>query len=298
MIKLFLAILALGPCGELALGAACCGGGFAAPSVIAGDDKAQATATYSLTEIAVDNVDAGGLWRVSADHQQIQTYKLEGARLLSDRWQAGFSLPMVRRSRFGESYSGLGDAAALAGYEYLPDWDYNPYRPKGIGYLQLTMPTGKSRIESDVGGLDVGGSGLWALGLGTFLLKPVGRWDVFASVEAHRSLDRSFSNAQMRATIKPGFGGSLGLGGGYSWGAWRAGGALAWFYEDPIELRGTMSVDGSCERYATGTAAISYLAGDDWAATLSYSDQTIFGDPVNTSLGRTVAAQLQRRWGR
>lgn len=283
---------------QLSWAAACCGGGFAAPSIIAGDDKAQFTTSYSFTEVAIDNVDSRGIWRKWDEHQQVQTFRIEGAHIISDRWQAGFTLPIIQRSRMDQNYSGLGDVSASLGYEYLPDWDYNPIRPKGIGYLQLTLPTGKSRAESEVGGLDSRGNGFWALGIGTLLTKAIGRYDVFGSLEVHRSFTKSVSNSQTQGTLEPGFGGNLGLGGGYNLAFFRLGGAVTWTYEDPIDIRGNTSSNGLPERYATAVASASYLASDEWAGTLSYSDQTLFGSPVNTSLGKTVALMVQRRWGR
>lgn len=278
--------------------AACCGGGFAAPSIIVGDDRAQFTSSYSYTDVIVDNVDSQGLWRQWDAHQSVQSFRLEGAHILSDRWQAGFSLPLIQRSRLGQDYSGLGDVAASVGYEYLTDWDYHPYRPKGIGYLQLTLPTGKSRAESENGGLDSRGNGFASLGAGTLLTKVISVWDVFSSLEIHRSFQKTVSNSQIQGRLEPGYGGTLGLGGGYNTKSWRFGGAMNWVYEDPIHLQSDFPMQGSVERYGTLLASASYMANDDWAGTLSYYDQTLIGNPVNTSLGRGVALQLQRRWAR
>lgn len=294
--SLWLALLAP----DAAHGAACCGGGFAAPSIIAGDDKAQVTTSVSMTEVVVDNVDSQGIWRSWGTHQKIQIFKIEGAHIFEDRWQAGFSLPVVQRSRQSENYSGLGDIALSVGYEYLPDWNYNPYRPKGIGFLQLTLPTGKSKADSTVGGLDSRGNGFWAVGAGTLLTKIFGSWDAFSSFELHRSFEKEIRNSTFSGTLKPGWGGNLGLGLGYNVADYRLGTSLTWTYEDAI--RSTTASNslqgGSLERFATAVASISYLASEEWSGTLSLSDQTLFGSPINTSLGRGVALQLQRRWGR
>jgi hypothetical protein len=278
--------------------AACCGGGFGLPSIIAGDDKAQLGSSYSFSEVSVDNVDSRGIWRKWDEHQRVQTLKIEGAHLLSDRWQAGLTLPIIRRSFSGQTYSGLGDISSSLAFEYLPDWDYNPIRPKGIGFIQITAPTGKSKSESEIGGLDSRGNGFWAIGIGTILSKSIRSFDVFLTAEGHRSFKKEFSNSQVRGTLNPGLGGSLGLGGGFNLKSWRLGTSISWAYEDPVKVRGTLNFDPSLERYATGVMALSYMPSDEWASTLTYSDQTLFGSPVNTSLARTVALQIQRRWGR
>lgn len=277
-------------------GAACCGGGFGAPSIISGDDRAQVTSSLSFSEVVVDNVNSSGIWQKSDEHQKVESLKIEAAHIFSDRWQAGFSVPVMKRSKLGESYSGLGDVSTSVGYEYLTDWDYNSPWPKGIGYLQLTLPTGKSKTESEIGGLDSRGNGLWALGAGTVLTKILKRWDLISSFEIHRSFEKSFENSQLKGTLSPGYGGSLGLGAGYNTTNWRFGNLLAWNYEDAVDIRGDNNIRGSLERYATWTAMISYMAQNEWSGTVSYSDQTLFGAPVNTSLSRTVALVIQKRW--
>ncbi|MBL7670865.1 MAG: hypothetical protein JNM39_10300 [Bdellovibrionaceae bacterium] len=287
---------------EIALGAACCGGGggsASGPSLIADDNMALFASSYSMTEVVVDNVDSKGIWRVSSEHQQIKSLKLELSHVFWDRWQAGLALPFFSRSQYGQSYSGLGDIAGMVGYEILPDWNYNFYRPKILGYLQLTLPTGKSKMESEIGGLDSRGNGLWALGAGTLITKTWSRWDVFSSLELHRAFEKQVNNSQISGTLKPGFGGNFGVGVGYNLQSFRLGSSLTWTHEDPAVFENSFGVSpGTQERYATGALSASYIPNDDWTGTLSYSDQTLFGDPLNTSLGRALAIQLQHHWQR
>ncbi len=68
------------------------GGGFAAPAIIAGDDRAQLTTSLTATEIAVDSVDSFGVWRRSPTHQKIQTFKIDGAHIFWDRYQGSVPL--------------------------------------------------------------------------------------------------------------------------------------------------------------------------------------------------------------
>ena len=281
------------------MSAACCGGGFAAPSIIVGDDKGQLSTSYSATEVGVDNADSHGVWRQWDEHQKVQTLRIEGAHIFKDVWQAGFAIPVVERTRQAQSYSGLGDIVGSLGYEYLTDWTYNPYRPKGVGFLQLTVPTGKARAESEVGGLDSRGNGFWALGIGTLLTKALGSYDVFTSFEFHKSFEKNVNNSTLNGKLVPGFGGSLGVGLGYNFKDYRIGSSLNWAYEDPVDIETNQGrIAGGVERYATAVASLSYLVDPEWSGDLSYSDQTLFGNPMNTSLGRGVAVQVQRRWGR
>jgi hypothetical protein len=283
---------------DLVFAAACCGGGFSAPSIIVGDNKAQLSTTYSFTSVLIDNVDTRGIWRKSSEHQAVQTFRIEAAHIFWDRWQTGVALPLMQRAKMGQSYFGLGDASVSLGYEFLTDWDYNPIRPKGLVYFQITTPTGKSKAESENGGLDSRGNGVWALGLGALLSKTVDAWDFFTSLEAHRGFSKSVNNSQWQGKLIPGFGGNFSFGAGYNLKSWRFGTALSWTYESPVRITGTLNSEGAIERYAAASLSTTYLASDAYSGTLSYSDQTLFGSPVNTSLGRSVALQIQRKWVR
>lgn len=283
--------------------AACCGSGFASPSLIAGDDKAQLTSSFGQTQVVVDNVDSSGVWRQSKAQQKIQTMKLEGAHIFSDLWQAGFSLPVIQRTHHNETHSGLGDVALTLGYEYLSDWNYNSLRPKGIGFLQLILPTGKSKMDSNRGGLDSRGNGFLAIGIGTLFTKTWSRWDAYTSIDLHRSFNKKIHSADAMGEAKPGYGGNLAAGLGYNLKDLRLGSSVIWTYEDPISLERTnvaapTRIDGTVERYATTQFSVSYMANDEWSGTVSYMDQTLMGSPINTSLGRGVTLQLQKRWMR
>lgn len=281
---------------QQAHGAACCGGGFATPSIIAGDDKAMMTSSFSYSQLHAD-VYTNGLWKKREELENSETLRIDGAHIFNDRWQAGFSVPVIRRSRSNESSSGFGDASALLGYEYLPDWDYHPYRPKGIGFLQLVLPTGKSVYESNTAyGLDSRGRGFWALGAGTLLTKTFRKWDAFVNLEMHRSFNKTINENSIQGTLKPGWGGNSGFGIGYNTTQFRFGGNLTWSYEDAVAVEGTVDSEGALQRFTTAGLTASFLASDEWASTLSYSDQTLFGNPSNTSLSKTVMLMLQRRW--
>lgn len=283
---------------QVVWGAACCGGGFAAPSIISGDEKAQITTSYSLTEVTINNVDSRGIWRKWDEKQQVMVMQLEGAHLISDRWQMGMALPVIQRSHFNEQHSGLGDVSVSLGYEYLTNWDYNPLKPKGIGFIQVTLPTGRSKAESEIGGLDSRGNGFWSLGVGTLLSKTIGAFDVFGIANVRHSFSKSISGRYVQGTLQPGWGGSVGVGAGYNIKAFRVGTSLTWFYEDPIDIEGPTTYLGSVERYATAMFSISYLSSTQWATTVSYLDQTLFGAPINTSLGRTISVLVQKKWNR
>ena len=281
-----------------AMAAPCCGGNFAIPSLIAGDEKAQFTTSLATSQTDRD-VLPNGEWVHRAQGETTQTLKIEAAHIFADRWQANAAVPVLARERAGARSTGLADLQVGLGYEALPDWDYNPYRPKGIVFTSLTVPTGKSSFEAeDTFGLEARGQGFWALGAGLLLTKTIRLWDFNASLEAHRSLEKKVSSSGFDGTLTPGWGGTATLGAGFNQNDLRLGMSLAQSYEDPIESRGTVKSDGSLKRFVTASLMASYLVSDEWALTGSYSDQSWFGSPVNTSLNQSLTVLLQRRWAR
>lgn len=268
----------------------CCGGGIAAPALISGDDRAQITLSAGQLMIT-DDVYSDGTWRSRNSNEIAQTWTLEAAHIFKDRWQTGVSLPMIKRERLDSSSTGVGDLTGNIGYEYLPDWDYNPYRPRGLGFVQIISPLGRPVFESrEAYQLDTRGRGFWAFGAGTLLTKVWGQIDAMTVLSVHRSL--------ARGDLRPGWGGSFGLGAGYSRGALRLGGSLNWTYEDPIDRSGPLRSKGSSQRYSTATLSLSYTHSELWSGSVAYLDQTLFGVPVNTNLGRGVQLQLQRHFSR
>lgn len=284
-----------------AFSAACCGGGLSIPSIIAGDDRAQMSISYGAAVVVVDNVDNAGYWHRWENHQETLTMKIEGARIVSDRWQMGFSVPIMTRELGEKKYSGLGDVSGSLSYEYLPDWDYHPLRPKGIGFVQLNVPVSKSRVASDVGGLDSRGAGFWGLGVGTLLTKSWITWDVFSVLEWHWQREKTISSTLFQGRAVPGSGRSVSVGSGYNWKTYRLGLSLSETQEDPIELVGNETMLNArqfqnFEQWSTATLSFAYLNSEEWSYSVNYIDQTLFGQPMNTSLGKGISLQIQKRW--
>lgn len=296
---LFFLPLALGLApGRDADAAACCGTAFGAPALIANDDALQVTLRGS-SQVLSREVAANGLWRRPEQPENLRSLRLEAATIFADRWQTGWIVPITERRLRGRSSAGLGDLSANLGYELITDWDYNPWRPRGLIYLQALVPTGKPwPLASERSLLDTHGRGFWALGLGFLLNKSWGSIDAFASAEAHRALPRDFATPTFRGRLEPGWGTTIGFGGGYSFAALRLGASITWAYEDPVRLAGPDRAAASLQRFATVAVDSSYLLAPAWALSLAYLDQTRWGHPLNTSLGRGFALSVQRRWAR
>ncbi len=286
---------------RLARAAACCGGGVSVASLITTDDKAQFAASLSQSRVDTD-VFSNGVWQKRANGDVTQVLKIETALIFADRYQYGFAVPVQTRRREGTesaTSSGFGDVSAQLGYEFLPDWDYNPWRPKGVGFVTLVLPTGKSIYESDQsGGSDTQGRGFLALGLGAAFSKFWGRYDASTALEIHKSFDKSVNSSQLQGVVRPGLGESLSFSAGVSFKDLRMGASLAYVNEEAISVRGSVNSDGSPQQYTTASLSGGYALSDGWAAGLVYSDQTLFGSPTNATLSKSVLASVTKKWAR
>lgn len=300
--------LAMGLPAGTARAASCCGSSSQWPALIAGDDRLQATVGLSAGFLAAD-ADAGGnvAPRGTGDSEVTQIVRVDVATLLSDRLQAGLTLPVQRRARdaggAGAEATGLGDVSVTLAYEALPEWRYSPWRPKGFVFLQGRAPTGTSRFEArEAFSIDARGRGFWGVGLGIALMNHWGAWDAIFLGEAHRSFSRSFVDPSSGSAYhyRPGWGTSLSLGVGVSpgRGPLRVGVALAPSWEEGIDVTGPLTFQTAAERTWTATLQASYLFSPEWSLTAAYADQVLLGGARNSGLNRTFTLSLQKRWPR
>ncbi|MEO5971567.1 MAG: hypothetical protein ABIQ95_16705 [Bdellovibrionia bacterium] len=295
-----------------ALAAACCGKSSAAPFLMVGDDQMQLSLGLALGNVVAHIADDGvPNFGSSRNSETSQAYKLDMAALLSDRIQGGFSVPIatyaVSRGNLQEASTGLGDVRLSLGYEFLPSWSYSVWRPQGFLFTGLTLPTGRSYDgRRQVMATDVTGTGYFTWTVGALLLKKWTVWDVFLVPETHYSFSRTTQDLGGAYTLSPGFGGSIGVGFGLSPGSGnlRFGFRLQPKLEQGLEVSTpaaagnlVMSAGAVIATCDTGIDA-SYMMSSVDSVSVSYTDQTLLGPAMNTSLSRSLGINFQHRWER
>lgn len=301
------AILAALAAGD-ARAAACCGGSSASPSLISGDDAYQFGVTVSNAEVIGDAPETGRpVFRGSNSDEVTRTLRFDAAAILSDRTQASVSVPFASKSvRAGDasnSSSSMGDLSLGFGYEAWPQWTYSEWKPRGFLFAQLNIPVAHSIYDTEAqGATDALGTGFYRTAIGALFLKAWRVWDASFTPEAHYSLSKTFTDGSGNPLhVRPGFGASADLGFGYNFIGLpvRLGFRLqpVWNQARAIEMDG-MSSRSSDQWVWNAGLEFSYLVSDQWSATASYTDQTLLGPAVNTSLSRTFALGLQRRFPR
>lgn len=289
-----------------AFSAPCCAGNAQFPTIIAGDDRQQITSTFSFSGVPAEaTVDGQIKYRKAEDSENSKVLRLDFAGLISDRFQLGLSLPWIQRTRERKakdySASGLGDLTGTVSYEFLPEWSYNPWKPRGYLFLNATAPTGGSVWDAqEMFKIDSRGKGFWTLGFGTLLLKTLGNWDFSFLFEGHQGLSRSITNAVGELTLLPGWGFTSQVGFGFSpqGGDLRIGSALSRSFETATQTKGVFSGKGEDMALWSPSVQVSYLLSEDMAINLSYANQTLLGGSQNSALQETLGFVFQKRWAR
>lgn len=274
--------------------ASCCGGGSTLPGVIVGDEFRLFSLSTSASQLSEESLSSGE-WSAYPSPRTSQSLHFSFAQLLSDRWQAG---GLIRVMHNNQDFSGrkqnsfdLGDLSVFLGYEILPEWEYSVWRPRGFTYLQIVAPTGRSTATAIHRGGAVTGRGFWTIGSGMTLSKELSIWDLAFTTEFHRSLPRT--EFQIRRV--PDWGSSVSAGFGRSFANLRLFSSVSLFYEGPVTSE---TSDGAIQRYVTFTMGGSFAVADDLGVTMSYSDQTLLGEPINAPLDKTISLSFAKSWQR
>lgn len=240
--------------------------------------------------------------RAAADQETRSTLRLDAATLISDRWQIGTSLPLVRRTRAqagseAQAFS-IGDISTNIGFEALTDWSYSTWRPKALVFVGVTAPTGRSPQDSALlFQVDSTGRGFWSVQAGALLQKTWVTWDGFLLVEVHQPFARTWASASGDFVLTPQAGISAAFGVGWNRGPFRLGAVVSANYDGPVQTSGAVNGTGAAQWAVPFSLQASYLVADGWTLAALYSEPTI-ATASNLALARSLGLILQTRWDR
>lgn len=277
-----------------AFGAACCAGSSAVPSLMTGDEAQIFNLGFTSSSVIGDAPASGwAVWRGEDTSEVSRTVRIDGATLLSDRFQVGASLPFVFRNYGTQSASRIGDVRVSGAYEVRTETGYADPWPKGFAYLGLVLPTGLAAQEA-TSTAQITGQGVWSVQLGTYWVRKRPPWDGSFLVQVAYGFERAFSGDVRYA---PGWSGTAMAAFGFSPGRgdWRLGLRIQPVYQQgrTSAVGGVTSVGSYSLTWDAG-ADVAWMFTDNWTASVNYTDQTLFGPAVNSTLSRTVAVSLQR----
>lgn len=286
-------------CSAEAFCAACCGGGASLPNLITGDFKAQMTMSASNSAVT-HSVDEGGHYkkRDKNSREVSESLTLMGAYQFDDLWQVGVSLPIKKNTyktnNDTETSSGLGDLKLQLAYEFLPEYSYSRWKPRGFIFIQHTFNNAKSTHEvSKEHGTDALGAGFHTSSLGFSLVKIKRNFDFSFMAEYHKGQKRSFKSEGQKFDVDPGAGHSMLFGLGYSPqnGSLRYGMNIVQSIENKIKTSGDVESKSAGKESTELGANLGYMVGDN-SLVLSYTDQSFFGMGKNISSTKVISLNI------
>lgn len=285
------------------IGAACCGSSSGLPSLITGDTRTQVNFSMTRSKLLGKQLSnfKDTIW-TSSGKSKTQKIFIQGSYLFDNYIQVGLGLPYF----FKQSYENKtkktnqhkGDIELQAAYEALPETFYSNWLPRVFLFSKITIPTGLSLYENiTYDNVEITGQGYTSLSLGALLLKKTSAKDFQFMAEVHKGFNKRFKERKL--TLNPGFGASALFSIGYSpnKSPWRWGINISPHYESSKVLTfSNKSFKTDYEFYWDSTLSGSYLYSQYTSFNFSITDQTIFGPAHNTSLSRTFALNVQKRW--
>ena len=281
------------------MGAACCGGGASLPTLITGDYRGQAVLSGSNAAITHDSNANGSINKRNGNNQEIiEVLTLSTSYLVSPYWQIGMTLPYkfnTHKTRsYMESSRGLSDIKAQLAYEFLPEYSFSLWRPRGYIFLEQTFPNSRSTYDADKPlRSDSLGNGFYTTALGLSFVKTIYSFDLLFMSEVHKGLKRKFKQNSESFSVTPNLGGSGLLGIGYSPynGNFRIGGTLLYSKEGSREITGNTSTTSNPSYFWEAGVNVSYLL-NDISFSIAYRDQSFLGEASNTTLSKSVNASI------
>jgi hypothetical protein len=294
-----------------AVAAPCCAGSTALPSLITGDEARNFSIAISYSAVVADAFGAldGRLPEFRDDrssNELRQNANFNFATLLSDRFQIGFSVPIVhnqiKAGSRSEAKTLFGDVSMTFGYEALPEYEYTEWIPRVYFFFQAVLPTGHSVQVSDSPlGTDVAGLGQWQTHFGSVAIKRWSDWDAMIVGKVGRLYSQIFESSSNGITrVGASWGLTASLGAGYSFAEFfRVGASLEPQYQSPQEVATSGFSSSTSQKlvWNTGLTATA-LVGANSSLVVGYVDQTLVGPAINTTMARTLSLSFQLRFDR
>jgi hypothetical protein len=297
LIKSIILILAVSFLSVELKAASCCGGGASLPGLVLGDYQGQFVVSFSNAAITHDSNPDGAIKKRYANNQQVnERVVLTGAYLLNPLLQVGATVPYqfttYRTEANEEASNGLGDIKLQTAYEFLPEYSYSAWKPRGFIFFEGTIATSNSIYDATKPfRTDSFGNGLNVPSVGFLFMKTYPIWDYLSAIEVHHGFNRSFKQSGQSFKVLPGFGATAMISIGYSPGGsdFRIGSSLTYAYESKKEIVGLANQTSATEEviFAEVGVNISYLYREN-SFTLSYNDQVFLGVSQNTVLTRSL----------
>jgi hypothetical protein len=278
--------------------ASCCGGGSSSSLIIIGDNQSEFALgiTYRTDLGQTDNLGWASFHGDKVIDQQL-AFNFQFQKQLSERFQVAVKSTLIEKhiekQNRSEKKTGPGDFDLQATYEYLPEYTYSVWKPRGFIYSKLSVPQSKSLYDSNsILFSDVRGSGLYAAGIGSFFIKHLTDYTLKVTFEWQHFFGRDFGVMTLKdydKIIIP-----LGLSYSFTEAPIAIGFGSTFSYQTPKHFKGSINATSNKEYFWEFNSFINWIINREDSVGLGYSDSTLIGKNINSSLYRSVAVTYTR----
>jgi hypothetical protein len=292
MKKIFLALLFLVFHNDL-FAASCCGSGASSSLIIIGDNIQEYSLGFSYRNDLGQTDNKGWASFHGADVVDSQSaFNFQLQRQANDRYQFAIKSAIIQKNikkqNRKEVNQGMGDVDLQATFEFLPEFTYSVWKPRGFVYMKTTIPMSQSLYDSSSSIFsDVRGSGLYSLSMGTFFIKHISNITFKTTLEWQHFLAKDFAQMSLKSYDKlfvP-----LGMSYAFDPSPFAFGLGASWSYQAPKKFSGSISATSNEEYFWDFNTFINWTISREHSLGLSYSDTTLIGKNINSSLYRSLA---------
>ncbi len=278
--------------------ASCCVSNTSIPNLMILPSDWQQTFSVSQSRVIGDVDDKGKSTFRNKDNKEItQAARMDLAYGWNFRYQTGVSVKYQNKSRefagnedqdSGWSDVGLSHAFAPKMFDRL--WVFQT----------VNIPTAKSVYDAQSSmAVDAQGSGTYFTGLGFFKINNYKQGDLTFGSEVHRSFGRTIKAGGSETSLDSFWGGSASFGGG--WVPWKSKARLGFVMTPRMEGPKTGQhngdeIKGKQSLVWDSVVNATYSFDSQYAAGISYLDQTLVGPVSNTLLVRSFSFLFQSRF--
>lgn len=277
-------------------GAGCCSSSSSLPNLITGEVSEQFKLSYANSS-EIYNVDS----QYNRREVDQGTYKLAEkasfslSSLVSDYFQAGVSINFIQQtyksSENKETESSLGDSTILLGHEFMPEYYYSRFKPRGFVFVQHSFLAGKSEYNNaSRSGTDIISKGYEVTSLGISLIKNYQKWNYAFTYQYGYGHEREYGDLVIRPkgsqTIDFNIGSSFGLE-KFSFNL-----GFNYYINHGEKLNRGIDIDGQKDSDLSQVISINLGFGLDFnrenSLLLNITDQSLFNNAKNTALTRSI----------
>lgn len=269
----------------------CCGGGSSSSLIILGDNKEEwALGLAWRNDLGQTDREGIALFHDDSIIDQQSTLHFQYQRQMNDSFQLAIKSSLVQKTmkKQGrrEKSQGLGDLDLQVNFEFMPEYTYSTYRPRGFIYSKLTIPNSRSLYNSHSSLYsDVRGHGLYTLSLGTSFIKKVKNYSLKAGIEGQHFFGQHFPGGRLKDYHKILF--PLGIVYTLESSPFSTGLTTTWNFQEEKSVEGQYASTSSKEYFWDFSTFVNWSVNRKETWGISYSDSTILGKNINSPLYRS-----------